>query len=274
MKGTFEEVRSFEQLMGAADNEFDFNKLIPMPESLNIVEGSFKDYAIMAYLSNNASIPFSEELSLKAVSYGIVNMFKAEFAKDCYDCLANMTIQELTEPKDFSAGYDDKNKLMLTFYDAGKIYVENKKKYGFSSWYDWTVENWGTKWNSSEIAWDTQEEKKAGVQFKTAWSAPMPIIKALTEKFPNASIRIEFADEDIGCNCGYIEYDNGKITKWDPDAIIEEAKCNDDEKRAKAIRNEAIKFACDMWGYDFEEYLSEISDEDDDEDDDEDEDCE
>ena len=36
----------------------------------------------------------------------------------------------------------------------------------------------------------------------TAWSAPIPVIKKLSEMYPNIELTLEFADEDLGQNCG------------------------------------------------------------------------
>lgn len=41
----------------------------------------------------------------------------------------------------------DNKKHFSNILELGKQYVENIKKYGYPQWYDWCVENWGTKWN-------------------------------------------------------------------------------------------------------------------------------
>ena len=53
-----------------------------------------------------------------------------------------------------------------------------KKQHGFDNWYDWSIMNWGTKWN----ACDTNVELNKNVlnyTFDTAWDAPREIAKAL-----------------------------------------------------------------------------------------------
>ena len=53
-----------------------------------------------------------------------------------------------------------------------------KKQHGFDDWYDWSIMNWGTKWN----ACDTNVELNKNVlnyTFDTAWDAPREIAKAL-----------------------------------------------------------------------------------------------
>ena len=53
-----------------------------------------------------------------------------------------------------------------------------KAKYGADNWYDWSINNWGTKWN----ACDTEVEQRDGTliyRFDTAWDAPRNIAEAL-----------------------------------------------------------------------------------------------
>lgn len=64
---------------------------------------------------------------------------------------------------------------------------------------DFARNAWGTKWN----ACDPSADVEAGTaHFDTAWSCPVPVFEALSKKFPDDSIEITFADEDIGSNCG------------------------------------------------------------------------
>ena len=57
-------------------------------------------------------------------------------------------------------------------------------------WYNWRVQNWGTKWDISEkdIEWSDDHEDYAQFSFDTAWSPPEGIVSALREKFPELSI--------------------------------------------------------------------------------------
>ncbi len=53
-----------------------------------------------------------------------------------------------------------------------------KGRYGADNWYDWSINNWGTKWN----AIDTEVEQRDGTliyRFDTAWDAPRNIAEAL-----------------------------------------------------------------------------------------------
>lgn len=95
----------------------------------------------------------------------------------------------------------------------GDLGMEEKRIYGKNNWYDWNIENWGTKWNAYNI-----ELGYNSITFDTAWATPMNVIDKLAEMFPHVIIEHEWADEDTGHNTGkrilqedYIEggyYDN------------------------------------------------------------------
>lgn len=77
-------------------------------------------------------------------------------------------------------------------------------------WYGWSLAHWGTKWN----AYDTDlDGDNLWVRFDTAWSHPSPIIEALSRLFPEAELRVEFADENFGCNVGRYTMRNGQPAK-------------------------------------------------------------
>ncbi len=75
---------------------------------------------------------------------------------------------------------------------------------------DWAIAMWGTKWNSYGYTSDTGF-KGGKLAFLTAWSAPHPILQRLSEMYPEIEITHEWADEDIGVNCGKYVYSDGKI---------------------------------------------------------------
>lgn len=90
--------------------------------------------------------------------------------------------------------------------------LRNKRSCGFFHGMDFARQAWGTKWN----AYDQDLEVDQGlVSFDTAWSCPIPIFEALSTLHPDAEIVVQFADEDIGSNCGAITLKGGQITAKD-----------------------------------------------------------
>ena len=170
-----------ELLESVKDNRFgidslDFNKVIPMPESLQIETSSSMERGLKAY---------------------------KEFVDICTFDGANKDMDLLNIP-------DDKENIFLRMrkdvkredWELGRQAFSNEIMYGAPSWDDWAKKNWGTKWNSygydnlnrSDIA------ENPVLSFYTAWSAPHPIIEKLAERYPEVSFEHEWADEDSGMN--------------------------------------------------------------------------
>jgi len=66
---------------------------------------------------------------------------------------------------------------------------------GYLHWYDWSMEKWGTKWNSYEFRWVLQEPNKLVFTFQTAWSSPHPVFEKLIELYPQLEFSTMSFDE-------------------------------------------------------------------------------
>ena len=91
--------------------------------------------------------------------------------------------------------------------DFDEIDKKLKDVYNTTSGYDWTTTNWGTKWNAYHI----EDEGSNSMSFDTAWSHPLPIIEKISEMFPEITIKVLYADEDLGRNAGKYEILDGSI---------------------------------------------------------------
>ena len=92
----------------------------------------------------------------------------------------------------------------------GNLGQEERAKYGKDNWYDWSLDHWGTKWNSYGYSDDTPKEFDGStITFDTAWSCATPIIAALAERYPDLHFELKWADEDFGFNVGEKEYEGG-----------------------------------------------------------------
>lgn len=103
-------------------------------------------------------------------------------------------------------------------------------------WYEWSINNWGTKWTAYGYDKNTDYSKNENLWFQTAWSAPHPILQKLSEMYPTITFEHQWADEDLGMNCGKREYSGGEVI---------------DEYFPEGIR--ATEFALEVWDYDPEE---------------------
>lgn len=220
--GTNDKIHECLEFCKSDDSEFDFNKIVPMPEELNIDESSKNDIAIKSYL-----------LSLNDEQANKVH----DILRRVPDILHGNLDQALKDKDYISPDNSDE------YIELGKRLVDNCSKYGCTTWYEWSYSNWGTKWNAMKVEIiDSPEE--CSVYFDTAWNAPVPIFSALSKKFPDLIFSISYADEDIGSNCGYMNFANG----------IQESE------KIFEYGDDSVAFACDVWGYDPKEYLEDEED--------------
>lgn len=164
---------------------FDFNKIIPMPETLQMESGSIENLAVEVVLRKLAS-PQSAPLR---------SCITPNMRDDVYQrCIENNAMSE-----------DELCKL-------GLAYITNKVLYGATSWYYWCIMNWGSKWNS----YSYEEQDEDTISFETAWNAPEPVVSQLAAMYPDAVIEHWWADENCGANSGYARYEgNGEtITNY------------------------------------------------------------
>lgn len=69
---------------------------------------------------------------------------------------------------------------------------------GARSWYDWSFEHWGTKWNACHPETTEADPDYAVIEFQTAWDAPEPIYHKLAELFPGLTLYFGWRHEDEG----------------------------------------------------------------------------
>jgi hypothetical protein len=98
------------------------------------------------------------------------------------------------------------------------------------NWYDWAVENWGTKWNS----YDGNVTEK-GIGFCTAWAPPIPVIAALAKQIEKPlrliydEPGVDFCGETLFNPDGTYE-DNEYSPRADaPDELKEELSIDEEE---------------------------------------------
>ncbi len=85
----------------------------------------------------------------------------------------------------------DKVEVLPTFPDIRGNNEPVKKDH---AWWDWRVQNWGTKWNSYDCEVIEMDDDQVEYTFNTAWSPPEGVIEKLREQYPDIQITA-FYDE-------------------------------------------------------------------------------
>jgi hypothetical protein len=123
---------------------------------------------------------------------------------------------ELSEAEAFSDANADKNNA-------------NIEKYGYASWWDFAVNEWGTKWDISPYGSEISDDGlSVEGSFDTAWSPPTEAYRKLEE----LGFTVEALYYEPGMNfCG--EYSDGQDTTYEipesSDEVLEEIPSYIDE---------------------------------------------
>lgn len=80
----------------------------------------------------------------------------------------------------------------------------NTEKYGYPSWYEWNIANWGTKWDIeiddlhlNHVEGDLYH---LGASFSSAWDPPVEAMQKLYERYKDRGLNIymEFLEAGLG----------------------------------------------------------------------------
>lgn len=239
-KVTCANMDELKKLLLNKDENVDFNIIIPKPEDLDITSGSHSYDMPSSYFRTEES---ERKLAKQRRIIGNVlemlyddTMTQAEFVQKVLED------KKLIKTIKTFKGWHTRKSKNITYAMKKKELTEtlenyikgffNVKRYKARDWYDWCIENWGTKWNAGDTVVDSDV-----IEFQTAWSTPVPVFVELSKRLKDTSIIVHYADEDIGSNCGSLVIVNGEVSQCEPD--------------------NPRKFACDMWGYDYAEYCKE-----------------
>lgn len=161
--GTKEQLDKIEKI------QMDFQKIIPMPAPL-----------------------YTDQMSERCVKCDSL-MVKGEdkFDRICKPCgikdniggrVFNNSTLTLTDTTDRFRQLNDKEQALA---------LEWEKQYGTCSWYDWAVDNWGTKWmvRPDEVKTDRENDSTLAFNFDTAWACPYPILEELSRGY-NVSMSV------------------------------------------------------------------------------------
>ena len=191
----------------------DFNRIIPMPDALDIPSDSsgMKALALLQMklhqvIINTNWFTHAHQLVSALDKYGY----------QWHSLTAEQAIQVLQQEPNLQQHYD----LDL---ELGQQYLSNLNQYGFVSWYEWRKHNWGTKWNAYNGDVELSEDGKClSGYFDTAWSPAEPIYCYLAQHYPNVEINIEYLDEFADFAGSYRSDGSGQLIDYPlSDAEIE-----------------------------------------------------
>ena len=211
------------------DGSFSFNTFIPMPEELKIASGFLNKLAATSVWMQESKNEPEKIISIRDETLLCENIWTGESESP------EWYIERALKHESLLKTEAERN----AYFKLGETVLNNLRKYGHADWYTWCIANWGTKWdvNNDGSILSCPSNGEMTLYMETAWSLPEEVLCTIAEKYPAISFVGEYADEDIGYNCGEFSAAGGCFSinehSYDPE------------------------FACDIWGYVYEEYKAE-----------------
>lgn len=202
--------------------EIDFNTVLPRPAIFKEF-GEFIPVILRSDLEN-----LVKHLNAKDKENGLEPLSER---------LANTPANKLAEVEKQVRESIEREAAIIDKIDAKDLALQAycKLTTGSSDPLDWSTEHWGTKWNASEVIIDDKY-----LEMQTPWNFPFPVICELSKKFPDETISVDYADEDLGYNCGSFAVKNGEVVS---------EYLNTDNVDYEVSR----RFACELWGRNLDE---------------------
>lgn len=258
--------KDFEKLKNLCmgkDENFDLNKIVPMPETIDYTTSPTDITPIGFYIAPKIHDTYANlRKRVKKCANEIKNPLKTELTNDELESLVRLRLaqnahkkalknvnnnerfQEYCKIKGIEPNVENYGKLLLTNYLA----------YGTIDWYDWSIRYWGTKWNTRDTLWND-----TSVYFNTPSRSPK---EALIEasKILNIPLFIEWSTDQLNEDGGYLIINDGCIKyeeDYEPDSkemFIVAARLYDPDQAFIKFDEDTNHMIYD-WEFDDEAYI-------------------
>lgn len=195
------------------NKKITFEKLIPMPKSLNLTEGSRTENAVLYAVLKKDFETRSKLIKVLSnvheyIDHNYWNKLVNRFALGTPNGLLKAMEKLDREAKVFCPDEDERKLKINSLEELGNTYLNNLLKYKSMTWYDWCINNWGTKWDAFECEGSPEEEE---LRFTTAWSPPEKVIVKLFTKHSDKKIEWEYETEGDSERGIYFSDEKGNI---------------------------------------------------------------
>lgn len=110
-------------------------------------------------------------------------------------------------------------------FHANETMKALKEKYGYASWYDWRIDNWGCKWPENDLFVSSpyeivgDEHGLISFQFETPWSPPVDAFNKICQDYPTLLFCLYYEEEGMGF-CGKNIWCNGELQEEHESEIV------------------------------------------------------
>jgi hypothetical protein len=190
VRGKKEDLESFKLFAKTDEKCLDEKQFIPMPKSLlEVPAGSGEElYSVWYGSLLELDYPWIPA-EIKGDREKLKEFFRDRYKKTKHDNGKNWDVEKIAEQYKF-----------------------NKDNYGCLTWYDWAIQNWGSKWGICNASLKNEAENELFYGFDSAWSPVTPVILKMSGLFPNLGFILKYWE----CGCafkGEFVCKNGKVIK-------------------------------------------------------------
>jgi hypothetical protein len=185
--GPEDEAHKLRQLMTSQKSKFDFQSILPMPEEIRT-----------AAVSEDAEAAWD-------LKYGVWAKTESYYGPSEFDSYEKALKAARANIPRFDHYADHAQKCL--------------ERYGHRDWCSWTSDIWGTNGTCRSAGWMSRAraEKRGAVNvvyFDTAWAPPLPVVIALSARFPSLTLRLTYSESQI-CFKGFSTCRAGEeIDSW------------------------------------------------------------
>lgn len=165
-----EEAKEIIEEIKGPNGDVDYNSIIPMPITIPnyTVNESFLLECLAAFCT------------IQNVPWPKMDMIKYLYMKEKY-------------LRYISKKYVVSRQRHHIMYLIGQLVYYNLTTNGYLSWYDWSKDNWGVKWNALNPEVDYDGELI--INFASPWWMPEGVLEQLSKKHPNIKFEVYLSGE-------------------------------------------------------------------------------
>jgi hypothetical protein len=188
--GCATEAAAIRSLMITARSKFDFHAIVPMPNEIEQSESS------------------TTSETAWQLKYGDWHDATHKYGPEHYPSreAAMQAAREADDWRPMVIGTRENPFPVIparSFDELADAVQELSVKYGHTDWYSWACEKWGTKWSATRAGWmsparSAKRDAHQVAYFQTAWGPPVPIVAALSERYPETILRLTYCEPDGG----------------------------------------------------------------------------
>ena len=146
---------------------------------------------------------------------------------------------------------DDPEPTLLNFQGTVPYPVE-AERHTSDDWYNWSIKNWGTKWNAYDVVINVTDQG-VSYEFTTAGDPPLAWLQAASQKYPEIKLMLAyFKGADDACGVRILKGDsvllNHEDAAWDPESMVDDSdwfdqqECNFWDGLAQYLKDHDMSF--------------------------------